>query len=311
MATKLQQAAAAAREGATKKVAAAVETAAAPAKTRGVKERSDAEETTAPASQMGLVNRSARAGAVAVSGGDLDFAADAGMGMEGADKDSFAIPFIAILQGLSPQLETIEGAKPGLFINTVTNELQKEVTFVPVAFQRRFNRWVPRDAGGGFKGALSVAEVEQMRADGETEEHEKLGLVHADSGDQLKDTRNHFVLVVDEEQGSWTPAVISLASTQIKNSKKLMSLLRNRMIDGPKGKINPPAFSGVYKATSANEENAKGAWKGFAFAFVEPVKNAALYAAAKQFHSEVSAGTIQVTAPPTGLEEEQGESDKF
>ena len=44
----------------------------------------------------------------------LDFAADAGMGMEGVDKDSFAIPFIALLQGLSPQLETVDGAKPGL-----------------------------------------------------------------------------------------------------------------------------------------------------------------------------------------------------
>ena len=51
----------------------------------------------------------------------LDFSADAGMGMEGADKSSFAIPFITMLQGLSPQLETVEGAKPGLFINTITN----------------------------------------------------------------------------------------------------------------------------------------------------------------------------------------------
>ena len=73
-----------------------------------------------------------------------DFAADAGLGMEGADKSSFAIPFLSILQGLSPQLETVDGAKPGLFINSITNEVFKEVLVIPCAFQRRFLRWAPR-----------------------------------------------------------------------------------------------------------------------------------------------------------------------
>ena len=36
----------------------------------------------------------------------LDFSADAGKGMEGADKSAFAIPFLILLQTNSPQLET-------------------------------------------------------------------------------------------------------------------------------------------------------------------------------------------------------------
>ena len=49
----------------------------------------------------------------------IDFYADSGLGLENVDAQSVAIPFITVLQGLSPQIETVEGAKPGLIINTV------------------------------------------------------------------------------------------------------------------------------------------------------------------------------------------------
>ena len=54
--------------------------------------------------------------------------ADEGKGLEGADKDSFATPFLAVLQAQSPQVvdATIEGIKAGLFINSITNELFEE-----------------------------------------------------------------------------------------------------------------------------------------------------------------------------------------
>ena len=66
------------------------------------------------------------------------FANDAGRGMEEADKDSYAIPFLAILQGLSPQIESVEGARPGMICNTITNELFKECLVIPCYYQRRF-----------------------------------------------------------------------------------------------------------------------------------------------------------------------------
>ena len=66
-----------------------------------------------------VVARKESAGAMVAA---IDFAADDGMGTEGADKDSFAIPFLSILQPLSPQVaEGAEGAKAGRFINSVTN----------------------------------------------------------------------------------------------------------------------------------------------------------------------------------------------
>lgn len=71
----------------------------------------------------------------------IDYAADAGAGLEGTDRDSFAIPFLTVLQPTSPQLETIEGAKAGGLINTVTNTLYADgVTIIPCSFQRRWVR---------------------------------------------------------------------------------------------------------------------------------------------------------------------------
>ena len=96
----------------------------------------------------------------------IDFSNDAGMGMENVDSDTFAIPFISVLQGLSPQIETVDGAKPGMLINTITNELFKEAVVIPCAFQRKFLRFVPRDEGGGFKGDFSPIDVETGAIEG-------------------------------------------------------------------------------------------------------------------------------------------------
>ena len=132
---------------------------------------------------------------------------DRGGGMEGTDKDSFAIPFISVLQGLSPALQTVEGAKIGMLINTVTNELYESIRVIPCAFQRRYLKWLPRSKGGGYKGEMTVAEFETLQVEqklgvnakgiptlkeGQNSEGEPITL-------EVKDTRNHFVLIVHDD----------------------------------------------------------------------------------------------------------------
>lgn len=241
----------------------------------------------------------------------IDMEADAGRGMEGADKDSFAIPFLSVLQGLSPQLKTVEGARPGLIINTVTNELFKSLSFVPVAFQRRYNRWIPRSAGGGFKGSMSVSEVEALIAKGEAKEakeivegKERTSLVY--DGTTLKDTRNHFVLLLDGD-GGYAPALLSLASTQIKRSKRLMALIQSASATGANGrKFNPPSFGFAYEASTESEKNASGEWESFVFERGAQVEDPELYAAAKAFHAQVQAGQVATAPPPEDGEGEDG-----
>ena len=236
----------------------------------------------------------------------MDFAADAGMGMEGADKDSFAIPFLALLQGLSPQLETVDAAKPGLFINTITDEVFKEALVVPCAYQRRYLRWAPREAGGGYKGEYSPIDVETGKILGVEKNAEgQLTL----EGDQLKDTRNHFVLV-QSATGAWQPALLSLSSTQIKKSKRWMSLIQGVEMRTPEGKpFNPPSFSHVYRLKSVKEENSKGSWWGIEVSVVEPVQDAELYARAKDFNKQVAAGEVKVQEPISEHTAEAGGGD--
>lgn len=230
---------------------------------------------------------------------------DAGAGLEGADRSTFAIPFIAILQGLSPQLETVEGARPGLFINTITNELAKELRVIPCAFQRRYLQWAPRDQGGGYHGEHNPVDIETGKVPGVTRgDNGRLEL----DGDELKDTRNHFVLVQTPD-GAWQPALVSLSSTQIKKSKRWMSRIQGIELKAPNGKpFTPPSFSHMYRLMAVKEKNSKGEWWGLEAELVGPVADSSLYAKAKAFHAQVVAGAIEV-APP--INDDSSTDDKF
>jgi len=242
----------------------------------------------------------------------LDFAADAGLGMEGADKSSFAIPFITMLQGLSPQLETVEGAKPGKFINTITNELYDEVLVVPCAYQRRFLRWSPRSSGGGYKGEFNPIEVETGALPG-LKLLNGVYLMDVPEGapafdpkglplyDHLSDTRNHFVLAKNAS-GGWQPALISLSSTQIKKSKRWMSLIQGVEMEAQGRRFNPPSFSSIYKLKPIKEENSKGSWWGLDISRVGFIEDGELYGRAKDFHAQVASGAVEVAPPPAAAE---------
>jgi hypothetical protein len=237
-----------------------------------------------------------QAGALALA---ADFAADAGKGMEGADKDSFQVPFLAMLQGLSPAVvdSLVDGAKPGLMMNTVSGKLYAVARVIPVAFKRSYLRWTPRDEGGGFKGEISVAEFESMVRSGTAKEEEtpKGGKVWKDAeGNELRDTRVHFCLILDDE-GIARPIIISCGRTQIKRSKRFMTLINDIVLKLPDGRaITPPSFSHVYTVKSEKESNDDGTWFSFNFALEGPVTNADHYQLAKKFHEQFVAGKVKV-----------------
>jgi len=238
------------------------------------------------------------------------FAADAGAGMEGASQESFAIPFITVLQKGSPQVDeasgvAIEGAKQGMFFDTVNSRMfdgKKGIVIVPCAYRRVFLRWAPKGQdGAGFKGEMSVDEVTRMRAEGKIVELDgKLlvpladGTIHDKKCDRIADTRNHYVLLLDEETGAWTEALMSLTSTQIKKSKMLMTALASVKLSGPSGMFTPPTFANKVKCTTVPESNDKGSWFGIRFEMAGRVEQAAQYQAAKLFHASVAKGTVDV-----------------
>ena len=238
------------------------------------------------------------------------FETDAGQGMEGADNDTYAIPFLSILQSNSPQVEDDmpEGAKAGLFINTITEELMEEVEIIPCSFQRRFLQWAPRSDGGGFRGEHNPIDIETGDIEGfhygEDEKGKHGPMVNEDT---LKDTRKHFVLM-RSSTGVWQPALLSLASTQIKKSKRFMSLIHGVEMKGSKGPFNPPSFSHIYRATTIKEENNEGTWRGISISLVGPVQDSNTYSKAKAFYEQVKEGKVQTQTP--GANEDAG-GDKF
>ena len=242
--------------------------------------------------------------------GLMDFAADAGAGMEGAGQESFAIPFLSVLQKGSPQVDeasgaALEGAKAGMFFENVTGRLysgKDGVIVVPCSYRREFLRWGARSNGGGFKGAFTPEAVADMRTKGQIVEldgrlyaPEPDGSVSPDKSDRFNDTRNHYVLIIDTDSGAWTEALLSLTSTQIKKSKMLMSALASVKLKNAAGQLyTPPTFANLVRVTSVGESNDKGTWFGVKFELAGQVDRAEVYAAAKAFHTNIAKGGVQV-----------------
>jgi hypothetical protein len=252
------------------------------------------------------------------------FAADAGGGMEGATQESFAIPFLGVLQKGSPQVDealgqAIEGAKAGMFFENVTGRMidgKKGVLLVPCAYRRVFIKWGgKKSANSGFKGEMLPEEVAALRAAGKIVELEnklyvplESGAVDPDLCDNIVDTRNHYVLLMDEESGAWTNALVSLSRTQLKKSKSLMSALASVKIQGAAGMYTPPTFANLVRATTLGESNDKGAWFGVRFELSGKVNRLEVYEAAKAFHAAVAKGTVEVKYEETaeGTSEKEG-----
>lgn len=250
----------------------------------------------------------------------IDFAADAGLGMETAGADAFAIPFLAVIQKGSPQVDEqdskyLPDAKPGMLLNSVTKSLfdgKIGVQIVPCAYRRVFVRWAPRDGGGGYRGEFTPEEVAAMRARKEIVEYEgKLyapledGSVSPKRCDRFADTRNHYVLVMSVDGP--VQALLSLTSTQIKKSKELMSLMAGVKVHTQTGKVTPPTFANFVRITTVPESNDQGSWYGVKFEMQGQVVDAAVYELGKEFHASVTKGTV--TAAYT--EEIESGAEKF
>lgn len=223
-----------------------------------------------------------------------------GAGLEGTDRDSFAIPFLAIIQKTSPQVDKdtdqyIKGAETGDLLLTSTNELFKDEDGVDVVFcgyRRAFLRWAPIDSGGGFKGEISVEEISVLRQTGKIQEQD--GRLFADNGDIIADTRIHYVLVVRPD-GTFAPAVMSFKSTQIKKSKMLMTQIQGYTAKDGNGKpFTPPSFGHVFHAETVAESNDKGSWRGWKLTRTGFVEDSEVFQAAVEFHKTVVAGDVKV-----------------
>lgn len=76
---------------------------------------------------------------------------DIGRGHENIGSEDLETPRIKIMQALSPELETYNDIRPGIFFHAAAEmDLGKSVLAVPVYMDKRYILWNPRDSGGGI-----------------------------------------------------------------------------------------------------------------------------------------------------------------
>lgn len=227
---------------------------------------------------------------------ELDLEADAGAGTEQVGARDVAMPFLGLLQQMSPQLDRtsgkrIEGAEAGTLFNTLTNELLgEEVLVVPCYFEPTLIEWIPREKGGGIANVYSDDDPIAKSA----KRKEGSGAEVLPNGNDLVRTAQHYCLLVDPETGAFQRIMVSLSSTGLKKSRLWNSLMLNIQLPRKTGgTFNPASFSHLYKLRVVPEKNNKGSYFNLQPELVGPVSDPALYAEAKRFSELVKNGSIR------------------
>jgi hypothetical protein len=193
------------------------------------------------------------------------FAPDAGTGFEETTSADYAVPFLKLLQKGSPEVDRddgayVEGALPGMYVDSATKEVFEELTFIPCYYHRAMVEWHDVDSGGGFVAQHPVGYEEKFPRDDR-------GRWKTGEDTYLADTRYFFGLRVAPD-GGVSPGVVSMASSQIKKARNWMAQLQAQKIMVPDKDGNMvaqvlPIFANSWKFTSVPEENEKGSWRGY------------------------------------------------
>jgi hypothetical protein len=226
-----------------------------------------------------------------------DFLKQGNRGAENVGTDDMIIPRIELIQALSPVRKKsdpayIDGAEEGMLYNNVTRALYgTEVTVVPVYYTKQYLVWKDRKAGGGgsngFRGAFATKELAD-RAIAEL----------AEEALEVSDTAQHFVLVRNGDD--WQEAVISMAKSKIKVSKRWNSLMRL---------TNTDSFSRAYKLSATTETNARNeSYFNFNVAALGFV-NKELYERAEKLYETIRSGGVKVSNDYDGEVNEVADSE--
>ena len=194
---------------------------------------------------------------VAVSTG-FDYGEYSHAGFEGTTINDLAIPFVNVLQPMSPEVVegTVEDARAGDLLNSVTKEIIKQpLIVIPVFKEVSVVEWVPRSKGGGLvdrhdpDGEIYTkvikdnggSRIPPKDADG------KRIAFKSPSGNDLVETYYVYCLIMDETgTESEGYCVLSFTSTKIKVHKNWMTSMYT--IKG-----RPPIFANRCKISTVRE----------------------------------------------------------
>ena len=233
---------------------------------------------------------------------------DIGAGMEGMSPDDMMIPRLSILQQMSPQVNKrdgayVEGAEPGFVLDNVAGKAidgEQGITVVPISYRRSHIEW-KADRGGMVQnhGADSSCLDGCTRGD--------RGQYLTSEGNEIAPTAEYVVYVVSED-GSFSPAALSMSKSQLKKARLWNSMMHRLQVPHPtdkEKKINPAMFWNAYKLTTVPQENDQGSWFSWKIemmfdassgGIIEQLPNGTgIYLSAREFKDQVSSGEVKVS----------------
>ncbi len=240
---------------------------------------------------MNNVIKKEQAGALATN----LFEADADKGSQNMTQEDLALPFLKVLGQLSPEVNKrdgkyVEGAEPGMILNSVTNEVfdgTKGINVLPVYYERKLVEWQDRGDSKGAPVAIHNAESDIMSQTTRDKSYKD----RLPNGNYIENTANHFVIVLGDSPST---ALISMKATQLKISRKWNSVMMGIKLQGKNGLFTPPTYSHIYNLKTVQMSNDKGTWFGWDVAKVGPVEDKSVYDVAKSFAEKVSKGNVEV-----------------
>ena len=198
---------------------------------------------------------------------NAEFEEFAGSGFENQTSDDYSIPFINVLQALSPVLEERDDLKAGMLYNTVTGEAVKGVdglAFIPATTRHQFVEFKPRAEGGGFVAAYETNDPLVKAA---IEASTEFGKYSTPNGNELIETFYVYGIAIDAD-GNTSDAVIAFNSTKIKKYKAWQTKAKTIQIQLPDGRRIPaPLWAHRYRVKTVQEKNSKGSFHNFDIAF--------------------------------------------
>jgi hypothetical protein len=208
-------------------------------------------------------------------------AATAETGLETLGADDFALPFLKLAQGLTPEVsDKNNDVSAGDIFDSVSLEGADAILVIPCSVRKSIIEWAPRAQGGGFRGEhANWADAKRAQAD--------------DS--ELRETYNYTVLYSLDGGETYNPARLSMKSTQIKVAKRWNTNLQTLRVPFNGARICPPMFGTVWNMTSVTQKNQHGTFFNFDVSFNSIVEDAEVFGQAQRLN-EISAD-VHATGP--------------
>lgn len=218
---------------------------------------------------------------------DILFEADAAKGLENVKTENLALPILKLLQNGSGEAQKrnqnyVEGAEPGMFLNTVTKKVYdggKGIEVVPCYYKLEYQEWADFGTGSGRPENIFDASSDILSKTTK----DSGGKDRLENGNYILTVGQHFVLIVDGEITE--PALISMSSSQGKVSRKWNSMMASITLEGKNGPFTPATYSHKYVLSSVLNSGKGNQWYGFNVVRGAMVDNASLYERAKKFHN--------------------------